>query len=352
MVDFLIVGAGLYGSVCARVLADKGYKVRVIESRDHIGGNCYTFKEGGIDVHKYGAHIFHTSDEEVWSFVNKYISFYTYFHRPVVDYNSKMYSLPINLWTYYELYGCRTPKEALKYFNPNAEGANLREYGINLLGEKVYNTFIKEYSEKQWGRKDRDIPSSVLKRLPIELNYNTSYFKDKYVGIPTNGYTELFNKLLRGIDVELSTDFFNLKELHYKNLIYTGPIDRYFKYKYGKLEYKSCIFDHTILEEENYQGAAVVNYTSINVPYTRVIEHKHFTGVKSKQTVITKEYPNSGDLLLYPVSDKNNKEILSKYLKESSYIKNVHIGGRLGGYQYIDMDKTIRLAFDFVSRYL
>ena len=359
--DYLIVGAGLFGSVCARELADRGKRVLVIEKRDHIGGNCYTENVGGIEVHRYGAHIFHTSDKQVWDYVNRFAEFYPFVNSPLAAYKGELYNLPFNMNTFYRLWGTKTPQEAKRILekqrhNAPAVPANLEEQALKLAGKDIYEKLIKGYTEKQWGRDCRDLPAFILKRVPLRFTFDNNYFNDIYQGIPADGYTAMFEKLLEGTEVRLNTDF--LKERgRYENIadtvIYTGTIDEYFGYKYGALEYRSLRFETERLETENYQGNAVVNYTEREVPYTRIIEHKHFSG-RGKAvpfTVITREYPQSwapGEEAYYPVNDERNERLYEKY-RSLAGRGQVVFGGRLGMYKYSDMDKIVLSALHCVT---
>ncbi|VFS52825.1 UDP-galactopyranose mutase [Budvicia aquatica] len=318
MYDYLIVGAGLFGSVCARELTKKGKKVLVIERRSHIGGNVYTEDYDGIQVHKYGAHIFHTNDKDVWDYVNSFVEFNRFTNSPLAYYKGKLFNLPFNMNTFYQLWGTKSPKEALSKINQQRkemdgkEAENLEEQAISLVGRDIYEAFIKGYTEKQWGRKATDLPSFIIKRLPVRMTYDNNYFSDKFQGIPIGGYTKLIEKILEDIEVRLDVDFLKDKALFSelaKKIIYTGPIDEFFEYQYGKLDYRSLRFMHERIEEENYQGNAVINYTEANVSYTRIIEHKHFDVVDTSHTIITKEYPSEwtlGDEPYYPVNDDKN----------------------------------------------
>lgn len=363
MYDYLIVGSGLFGSIFARELTDAGKKVLVIDKRNHVGGNCYTEKIDGINVHKYGPHIFHTSDENVWRYVNKYVSFNNYVNRPKVIFKNKIYSFPINLMTLYQLYDVKTPSEAKKILETKIQNIdvpkNLEEWVLSQVGNEIYETFIKGYTTKQWGRSPKELPSSIIRRLPIRLTFDDNYYMDKYQGIPIGGYTELFVKLLSGIDVELNVDFFENKE-HYENIskkiVYTGAIDRFYNFQFGKLEYRSLNFETSNLDIEDYQGNAIVNYTEENIPYTRIIEHKHFEFGKQKNTIITKEYPSNHGEPYYPINDEQNNQIYQKYksmmINETKYI----FGGRLADYKYYDMHQVIGSALkrvkDEINTYL
>ncbi len=357
--DFLIVGAGLFGSVFARKLSDKGKKCLVIEKRSFVGGNCYTERDGEIIVHKYGAHIFHTSDVEIWNYVNKFAKFLPFINSPLANYNGKIYNLPFNMNTFYQLWGVVTPDEAKAKIQSQRIACkspkNVEEQALSLVGEDVYKTLIKGYTEKQWGRSATDLPAFIIKRLPVRFTYDNNYFNDLYQGIPEEGYTKLVENLLSGIEVRLNTsysDFLNGNDTATK-VLYTGAIDEFFNYLYGKLEYRTLRFESERLQTDNFQGNAVVNYTSENVPYTRIIEHKHFLKTDCPYTVITREYPcafKSGDEPYYPVNDEKNNALYQKYaeLAEGS---GVIFGGRLGQYKYFDMDKTVRAALDLAEKF-
>lgn len=362
MYDYLIVGSGLYGAVCAYELNKKGYKCLVIDKRNHVGGNIYTKNIEGINVHEYGAHIFHTSNEEVWKYINQFSEFNNYINQPVARYKNELYNLPFNMNTFTKLWNnVFTPSDAIKrieeekkeYFRK--EPLNLEEQAINLVGKTIYEKLIKEYTAKQWGRDCKELPAFIIKRLPVRFTFNNNYFNDRYQGIPIGGYTKIIEKMLEGIEVRLNTNFLDNKEEYSKvakNIIYTGPIDEYFGYVYGPLEYRTVRFETEILDEVNHQGNAVINYTSIDVPYTRIIEHKHFEfDVTSPKTVISKEYSQAwrlGDEPYYPVNDSKNNDLYNKY-KELAYKEsNVHFGGRLGQYKYYDMDKVVQEALNYV----
>lgn len=354
--DYLIVGAGFFGAISAYELTKKGYKCLVIEKRNHIAGNCYTENIEGINVHKYGAHIFHTNDKEIWEYVNALVEFNRYTNSPVAINNGKLYNLPFNMNTFYQIWGVKTPKEAeekiaeqtAKYKDITPE--NLEEQALKLVGDDIYKLLIKEYTEKQWGVKATDLPSFIIKRLPVRFTFDNNYFNDKYQGIPIGGYTKIFEKLLEGIEVRLETDFFENRayyEALAENIIYTGPIDKFFNYEAGKLNYRSLKFENETLETDNFQGNAVVNYTSHEVSFTRIIEHKHFEFGTQEKTVVTKEYPQDWEEGLepyYPVNDDANNAIYNAYKKKSESLDNVIFGGRLAEYKYYDMHQIVGSA--------
>lgn len=362
MYDYLIVGAGLFGSVVANKLKQNGKKVFVIDKRNHIAGNLYTENIKGINVHKYGAHIFHTNNRDVWEFVNKFAAFNRYTNSPIANYKGEIFSLPFNMYTFNKMWGCITPEDAFKIIEAQKHDCgfktprNLEEQAISLVGVEIYEKLVKEYTEKQWGKSCKDLPSFIIKRLPVRFTYDNNYFNALYQGIPIGGYTLLVEKMLNGVDVELNTDFLNNRDYFSKiakKIIFTGPIDSYFDYSYGALEYRSLSFVTDVLEIDNYQGNAVVNYTSREVPYTRIIEHKWFEFGKDQNgsdvsgTIITKEYSkkwSKGDEPYYPVNDENNKQLYENYLQLASKENNVIFGGRLGEYKYYDMDVVIERA--------
>ena len=362
MYDYLIVGAGLYGAVCAYELNKKGYKVLVIDKRNHIAGNIYTENIEGINVHKYGAHIFHTSEKWVWDYINQFAEFNNYINSPIARYKNECYNLPFNMNTFTKLWSdVFTPKDAKRRIEEekkayNVENPkNLEEQAINLVGPTIYEKLIKGYTAKQWGRPCNELPSFIIKRLPVRFTFDNNYFNDRYQGIPIGGYTKIIEKMLNGIDVRLNYDFFsNKEELESlsKNIIYTGQIDEYFNYCYGPLEYRTVRFETEVLDCSNYQGNAVVNYTEYEIPYTRIIEHKHFEfDTTSPKTVISKEYSTTwklGDEPYYPVNNDINNILYLKY-KELASKSNIYFGGRLGGYKYYDMDDTIISAFQFLK---
>lgn len=357
MYDYLIVGSGFFGSICARELTDSSKKVCVIENRNHIGGNCYTSNRDGINVHDYGPHIFHTSNEEVWKWINQYVEFNDFTLRPVANYQGEIYSLPFNMFTFSKLWDITHPYEAKDIIEQQSSGIdepqNLEEQAIKLVGRDVYEKLIKGYTEKQWRKDATELPKEIIKRLPVRFTYDNNYFYDKYQGIPIGGYTQIFEKLLDGIDVKLETDFFKSELPKHKKIIYTGPIDRYFDYKFGELEYKTTNFEHKKIETDNYQGVVMMNYTDKDIPFTRTIEHKHFENVESDSTWVTWEFPTEYKAKetepYYPVNDKKNTKIYNKYKKLADKEKNVYFGGRLAEYKYYDMHKVIESALNFVK---
>lgn len=358
--DYLIVGAGYFGAICAHELLKKGKKVLVIEKRNHIGGNAYTRDDDGIQIHQYGAHIFHTNDKYIWDYVNSLVPFNRFTNSPLAVHKDKLFNLPFNMNTFHQLWGVTTPEHAKakiaeqRLEMEGREPENLEEQAISLVGRDMYETLIKGYTEKQWGCSATDLPAFIIRRLPVRFTYDNNYFSDNYQGIPIGGYTKLFEKLLVGIDVRLETDYLENKETFNaiaEKVIYTGPIDAYFNYEFGTLDYRSLSFDSERLEQENYQGNAVVNYTEREVPYTRIIEHKHFDPVNTSHTVITKEYPKDwklGDEPYYPVNDKRNMELFKVYRNKAKTEENVIFGGRLAEYKYYDMHQVIRSALNTV----
>lgn len=360
--DYLIVGAGLYGSVCAYELNKRGYKCLVIDKRDHIGGNIYTEKIEDINVHKYGAHIFHTNNKKVWDYVNNFAEFNRYTNSPIARYKDEVYNLPFNMNTFNKLWGVFTPEEAKKKIEEELadtkieEPQNLEEQAIKLVGKTIYEKLIKGYTEKQWGTDANKLPAFIIKRLPVRFTYDNNYFNSKYQGIPIGGYTQIIEKMLNGIEVRLNCNYFsNEKELSKvaRRMIFTGPIDEFYKYKYGPLEYRTVRFETETLDMENFQGNAVVNYTDREIPYTRIIEHKHFEEGKQPKTVISREYSDKWDMNkepYYPVNNLENNNLYEKYRKLSEKSKKVSFGGRLGLYKYYDMDKIIEEALAFVER--
>lgn len=360
--DFLIVGGGFFGSVCARELTDKGFKCFVVDKRDHIGGNCYTKNVQGINVHVYGPHIFHTSNKIVWDYLNKFAEFNHFVYRPKVCYKEKIYSFPINLMTLYQLYGVRTPEEAkeklLKIRVKNSKPKNFEEWILSQVGREIYEIFIKGYTFKQWGRDPKTLPLSIIKRLPFRLTYDDNYYNHRYQGIPIGGYTPIFKKLLEGIEVRLKTDYItNVKFLSgiAHKIIYTGGLDRFFNYKFGELEYRSLKFEHETLNVPDFQGVAGMNYTDIDVPYTRIVEHKHFEFGEQPTTVITREYAqewNKTNEPFYPINDAKNNQRYMKYKNLAEQKKDFIFGGRLADYKYYDMDQTVESALAKVKSLL
>lgn len=364
MYDYLIVGAGLFGAVFAKEANAAGKKCLVIEKRNHIAGNIYTKEVEQIQVHQYGAHIFHTSNKEVWEYVNQFAEFNRYTNSPVANYKGEIYNMPFNMNTFHKLWGVITPEEAqAKIEQQKRQYAvehpkNLEEQAINLVGPDVYHKLVKGYTEKQWGRKAAELPAFIIKRLPVRFTYDNNYFDDNYQGIPIGGYTKIVQNLLDGTEVRLCEDFLKKQE-EYKDLadmiIYTGMIDEYFGYCFGELEYRSLYFETETLDQENYQGNAVVNYTDYEVPYTRVIEHKHFEYGTQPKTVITREYPKAWtreEEPYYPVNDEKNAQLYGKYQDLAKKEGNVIFGGRLGQYKYYDMDDTIEAALQCARQLL
>ena len=358
--DYLIVGSGLFGSIFAYEANKKGKKCLVIDKRSHIGGNIYTKNIDGIQVHQYGAHIFHTSNKEVWQYINQFAEFNRYTNSPIARYKDELYNMPFNMNTFNKLWGVITPIEAKNKIEKEKKEAgianpkNLEEQAISLVGKTIYEKLIKGYTEKQWGKKATELPSFIIKRLPVRFTYDNNYFNDTYQGIPIGGYTKIIEKMLEGIDVKLNCNFFdNREELEQlaEKIIFTGPIDEFYNYEFGELEYRSLKFETDILNEENYQGNAVVNYTEYEVPYTRIIEHKHFEYGTQPNTVITKEYPDSWNREkepYYPINDEKNNKLYEKYKLLASKNPNIIFGGRLGEYKYYDMDKVILKALNCV----
>ena len=367
MYDYLIVGAGLYGSVCARELTDAGKKVLVIDKRDHIAGNVYTKKIEGINVHIYGAHIFHTNNAKVWEYVQKFATFNRFTNSPVANYNSELYSLPFNMYTFNKMWGVVTPEEAFAKIEEQKKEAgitepkNLEEQAISLVGTDIYEKLIKGYTKKQWGRPCSQLPSFIIKRLPVRFTFDNNYFNALYQGIPVGGYTKMVEKMLEGIELKLSVNYFDNREYWNtvaKKIIFTGPIDEFFSYELGNLEYRSVRFQTEILEKQNFQGNAAVNYTDADTPWTRIIEHKWFEfgkdehGNELPKTVISKEYSSEwkpGDEPYYPVNDEKNGKLYQQYLTKAQSEKDVIFGGRLGEYKYYDMDQVIASALQKVS---
>ncbi|EKF9879152.1 UDP-galactopyranose mutase [Vibrio cholerae] len=362
--DYVIVGSGLFGSTCAHELNKAGKKVLVLEKRNHIGGNIYTDNTFGIDVHKYGAHIFHTNDKEIWDYVCNFVNMNRFTNSPMANYGGQLYNLPFNMNTFNKLWNVTTPKEAKAIIEEqrkemaDLEPKNLEEQAISLVGRDIYEKFIKGYTEKQWGRSARELPAFIIKRIPVRYTYDNNYFNDEYQGVPKEGYTKLVENMLEGIDVKLNTDFLDNKD-YYKDIadtiIYTGPIDSYFDYKLGMLEYRSLRFETEVLDEDDFQGNAVVNYTEKDIPFTRIIEHKHFNYTKKVDgiTIITKEYPKEWEIHdepYYPVNDDNNSKLYRKYRDLAKEETGVIFGGRLAEYKYYDMHQVIASALYSVKK--
>lgn len=358
--DYLIVGAGLFGSIFAHEITKKGKKCLVIERRSHIGGNVYTELEENINVHMYGAHIFHTNNKDVWEYINQFTDFNRYTNSPVANYKGELYNLPFNMNTFYQMWGVKTPEEAkAKIDEQKAESnienpKNLEEQAISLIGKDIYEKLVKGYTEKQWGRKCDELPSFIIKRLPVRYTFDNNYFNDLYQGIPIGGYTKIIEKMLEGIEVKLNTDFFDDKEKWLNiadKIIFTGMIDQYYDYCYGELEYRGLNFEFETLDMENYQGNAVINYTDAETPFTRIIEHKHFESSDSPKTIITREYPKTwmkGEEAYYPLNDEKNSQLFKKYLELAKKEDKVIFGGRLGMYKYYDMWQVIDEALKLV----
>ena len=373
--DYLIVGAGLFGAIFAHEAKKAGKKVLVIDRRDHIGGNIYTKEVEGIQVHQYGAHIFHTSDKEVWDYIQQFAEFNRYTNSPVARYKDELYNLPFNMNTFSKMWGVRTPAEAKEIIQRQIKEAgitkpkNLEEQAISLVGKDIYEKLVKGYTEKQWGRRATELPSFIIRRLPVRYVYDNNYFNDKYQGIPVGGYTKIIERMLEGTEVRLMTDFFADREILAKeaeNIVFTGMIDAYYDYCFGELEYRSLRFETEVLDMENYQGNAVVNYTEYEVPYTRIIEHKHFeygcqggyggdgSGVSDK-TVITREYPaawSRGEDPYYPMNDEKNNALYARYRELADQEEHVIFGGRLGMYRYYDMHQVVKEALKCVRKVL
>lgn len=354
--DYLIVGSGLFGSVFAYEAKKRGKKCLVIDKRSHIGGNVYTKEIDGINVHQYGAHIFHTSNKDVWEYIQQFAEFNRYTNSPIAKYKGEIYNMPFNMNTFNKLWGVVTPDEAKEKIRQQiiesgiTEPNNLEEQAISLVGKDIYEKLIKGYTQKQWGRPCTELPSFIIKRLPIRFTYDNNYFNDIYQGIPIGGYTQIIEKMLNGIDIRLECDFFEHRyelESIADKIVFTGMIDQYYDYKFGTLEYRSLRFETEILEVDNYQGNAVVNYNEYEIPFTRIIEHKHFEYGSQSKTVITREYPSTwekGEEPYYPINDKKNNELYTKYKLLSNQENKVIFGGRLGMYRYFDMHDIISEA--------
>ena len=377
--DYLVVGAGFFGAAFARFAKDADKKVLVIDKRNHIGGNCYTENIDGINVHKYGAHIFHTNKKKVWNFVNKFADFNGYVHQVMANCNGEIFNLPFNMNTFYQLWKTRTPQEAedkIEEQRFKGEPKNLEEQALSFVGKDIYEKFIKSYTEKQWGKKATELPAFIIKRVPLRFTFDNCYYDDPYQGIPVGGYTKFFENMLKDIEVRLNVDYSkDREELNSlaEKIIFTGSIDEFFDYKQGTLEYRSLRFETQTIDYENFQGCSVMNYADSEVPFTRVIEHKHFEwngGIgnensrgkarlapttNSKCSVITKEFPANwkiGDEAYYPINDEKNNRLHEKYLELAKGLGNVKFGGRLGMYKYYDMDDTILAAMEMAEKVL
>lgn len=358
--DYLVVGAGLFGSVFAYQAHKAGKKVLVIDQRNHIGGNCYTERISGIDVHKYGAHVFHTDNEEVWKFITQFGEFHPFINSPVAIVDGVTYNLPFNMNMFSKLFGVNSPDEVLGIIEKetasyvNIEPKNLEEQALKLVGATIYNKFIKEYTEKQWGKKCTELPVDIIKRLPLRFTYDNNYFNDKYQGIPEDGYTPLFEKMLEGIEVRLNTKYKN-GEIEADQIIYTGMIDEFFDYKFGELEYRSLKFVEVEKDSTNYQGNAVLNYPSKSIGYIRSIEHKHFVNLDSPTTIISYEFSvdyKRGMIPFYPVQTPRNLRLYELYKEKEKGLVNVHFSGRLGSFKYFDMDDTIENSLNLSKEVL
>lgn len=362
MYDYLIVGAGLFGSIFAYEAKKRGKKVLVIDKREHIGGNIYCEKIEGINVHKYGAHIFHTNDKNVWEYINQFAEFNNYINSPIAVYRDELYNLPFNMNTFSRLWNIKTPAEAKKIIAEQiadlnlSEPKNLEEQALSLVGRDVYEKLIKGYTEKQWGRPCSELPSFIIKRLPLRFTFDNNYFNARYQGIPIGGYTPIIEKMLEGTEVLTNTDYFEWIKTNadkVKKTVFTGQIDQFFGYKLGVLEYRSVRFETEVLDTDNFQGNAVVNYTERSVPYTRIIEHKHFEFGTQPKTVISKEYSSEwkqGTEPYYPVNNDKNNALYEEYKKLADSTPDVIFGGRLGNYKYYDMDKVIDVALEAVRK--
>lgn len=351
--DYLIVGAGFFGSVFARLATDAGKKCLVIDSRHHIGGNAYTEKHGNIDVHCYGPHIFHTNDDRIWEFVNKFTKFNNFVLNVKAFRHGRMYSLPFNMNTFHEIWGCTTPEQAKKIIDSQKfqdTPTNLEEQALSQVGKEIYELLIKEYTEKQWQTEAKNLPASIIKRLPVRYTYDNNYFNDKYQGIPVDGYTAMFEKMLDGIEVRLNENYFEKRDewnAIADKIVFTGKIDEFFNYEFGELQYRCLEFTHQIKDTENWQGTAIVNYPDSRCSWTRIVEHKHFTGVDSKETVITYEVPvaySRDKTPYYPINDDINTEIYKKYREKADSLNKFIFGGRLANYHYYDMHQVIGAA--------
>ncbi|HHT67487.1 MAG TPA: UDP-galactopyranose mutase [Erysipelotrichaceae bacterium] len=363
--DFLVVGAGLFGATVAHELNKKGYKILVVEKRNNVAGNIYTAEVEGIQVHKYGPHIFHTSNKETWDYINQFAKFNDFINTPLAYYKGKYYNMPFNMNTFEQVFGVTTPSEAKARIEKEIKEANIKEpknleeKAISMVGTTIYEMLVKGYTQKQWGKACNELPPFIITRLPVRYTYNNNYFNDIYQGIPIGGYTQIVEKMLKGIEVRLNVDYLE----HYDELnaladhiIYTGEIDRFFGYQFGALEWRSLRFEEEIINQPDYQGNAVVNYTEYEIPYTRIVEHQHFEpGKKHKKTIITKEYSKTwsvGDEAYYPINDERNSALYSKYAKLAEQNNNLYFGGRLGTYSYYNMDVVVEKALKFVEQIL
>lgn len=363
MYDYLVVGAGLYGAVYAQRKTEQGKNCLVIDRRGHIAGNVYSEEVEGIQVHRYGPHIFHTDRKEVWEYVQRFAQFHPFIYAPVANYRGELYNLPFNMNTFSRLWGIRTPGEAAQIIHRQVEEAgilepnNLEEQALSLVGRDIYEKLVKGYTEKQWGMPCKELPASIIKRLPVRYTFDNNYFNHPYQGIPSEGYTKMVENMLLGVEVRLQEDFLEKRDewRHIaKKIVYTGPIDEYFGYCYGALAYRSLRFETQILDQENYQGVAGMNYTDSDTPYTRIVEHKHFDAQnRSRKTVVTKEYPkgwNVGDEPYYPINNDENRRLYQKYEALAKKEGDICFGGRLGLYQYLDMDQVISYALEAADR--
>lgn len=364
--DYLIVGAGPYGSIFAYEAAKRGKRSLIVEKRDHIGGNMFTKKEAGINVHQYGAHIFHTDNKEIWDYINQFTAFNGYINQVVANYKGQLYNLPFNMNTFYQMWGVKTPEEAAQKIAQQKEAAgisgtpkNLEEQAISLIGTDIYEKLIKGYTEKQWGRKATELPSFIIRRLPVRYTFDNNYFNHRYQGVPVDGYTVIFEKLLASdlIDVACGVDFLSDKETYldeFPKVVYTGMIDAFFDYKYGELEYRSVRFESEMFDSDNVQGNAVINYTDAETPFTRVMEWRHFDQkADAGKSILTKEYPQDWDRTkeaYYPVNDEKNSDLFKAYRRDANALKQVIFGGRLGNYQYYDMDQVFNAALKAVKK--
>jgi len=356
--DYLIVGAGPYGSVSAYELTKRGKKCLVIDKRKVIGGNCYTENIDGIHVHKYGAHIFHTNEKYLWDYINQFAEFKQYNHNVIANYKEEMYTLPFNMWTFNQLWNVTTPEQAKEIIEKQKyKGTitNLEEQALSMVGTDIYEKLIKGYTEKQWGKTCKELPPSIIKRLPVRFTWDSNYFNDKYTGVPIGGYTQIFDKMLEGTEVWLNKDYFDDKDFYdglADKVIYTGPIDKFFDYQFGRLEYRSLEWETLKLDNDNFQGNPVINYTNIEIPYTRIIEHKWFDNQNQKGTVVSYEYPkdyNGHNEPYYPVRDNQNTKIYEKYHELTKGLKNHIFGGRLAKYVYYDMHQIISQALTMLK---